>query len=228
LRIAAIIPAYNEETRIAPVLQAVLETPQITEVWVVSDGSTDGTYEVAEATPGVRAVRLPQNRGKGAAMLAGAQLAEAPTLLFLDADLVGLTPGHVEALVSPVMSMKADMTVGVFRGGRFWTDLAQKLAPHISGQRCIRRSAFLDARHVADLRYGVEVALYRHALEEGLRIEVVTLSNLTHPMKEEKIGFLRGFASRLRMYAEIGKGLAVPTLRARRNLSRELKNRLGI
>ncbi len=229
MQTTAIIPAYNEESRIARVLDAVTQSPEISEVWVVSDGSTDRTFEVAAAFPGVKAVRLPQNQGKGAAMVAGALLAHTPAVLFLDADLDGLRPHHISELVEPVRTGRAEMSVGVFRGGRFLTDLAQKLAPNISGQRCILRSAVLDARHVASLRYGVEVALYRHALEAGLRIESVPLAGITHPMKEEKVGLWLGSIARGRMYAEIATGLVVPTLQSRRaTLTRLFRNRLGI
>jgi glycosyltransferase involved in cell wall biosynthesis len=216
LRVAAILPAFNEEARIARVLEAVTSSPVISEVWVVSDGSSDRTYEVASAVPGVQAIRLRQNLGKGAAMMAGALQTTADALLFLDADLSGLTPEHIAALIQPVVSGEADMSVGVFRGGRFLTDLAQKLAPHISGQRCIPRSCFLRASHVSELRYGVEMALYRHAQAEGMRIASVTLMGVTHPMKEEKIGYLRGSIARVHMYWEVIGGSLAPTIQARR------------
>lgn len=229
MRVAAILPAYNEETRIARVLAAVTASPEISEIWVVSDGSSDGTYEVAAATPGVKAIRLRSNLGKGAAMMAGALQTTADALLFLDADLCGLTPEHIADLIAPVVSRRADMSVGVFRGGRFLTDLAQKLAPHISGQRCIQRSCFLRAPHVAELRYGVEMALYRHAQAENLRIESVTLLGVTHPMKEEKIGYLRGTIARVRMYVEVIGGSLAPTIEARRQtITRLIRDRLGI
>lgn len=229
MRTAVVIPAYNEETRIRRVLEVVAQAPEISEIWVVSDGSTDRTYEVAAAFPGARAVRLPVNKGKGAAMTTGAMMAHAPAVLFLDADLEGLTTSHIASLVHPVVAGNAEMTVGVFRGGRFLTDLAQKIVPCISGQRCMLRSSVLEAAHVAALRYGVEVALYRHALESGLRIETVTLEGVTHPMKEEKIGVWRGAVARARMYAEIATSLTVPTLEARRaRFTRQLRNRLGI
>ncbi|HEY3269086.1 MAG TPA: glycosyltransferase family 2 protein [Armatimonadota bacterium] len=228
MRVAAVLPAYNEESRIAAVLAAVMQAPEIAEVWVVSDGSADHTYDVACAIPGVHAIQLPRNQGKGAAMMAGAVNARADALLFLDADLQGLTPAHVAALVDPVISGHADMSVGVFRGGRFLTDLAQKLAPQISGQRCILRPAFLRAQHAADLRYGVEMAIYRHAQAEGMRIASVELFGVTHPMKEEKIGFLRGSLCRMRMYVEIFRGSVAPTIERRRaRLTQLLKGRLG-
>jgi glycosyltransferase involved in cell wall biosynthesis len=217
LRVSAVIPAYNEATRLPAVLEAVTSATGLDEVWVVSDGSTDDTYEVAASFPGVRALRLPRNRGKGAAMVAGAEAAStADVILFLDADLIGLTPEHVSALVEPVVEGRADMAVGVFRGGRFLTDLAQRITPCISGQRCMLRAAFLDAAHVAGLRSGVEVALYAFARDTGLRIVDVPLSGITHPMKEEKLGPVRGFAARMKMYGEIGVGLAVPAMRRRR------------
>lgn len=228
MRVAAILPAFNEEPRIASVLEVVTSSPDISEVWVVSDGSSDRTYEVASAIPGVQAIRLRENLGKGAAMMAGALQTSADALLFLDADLRGLTVEHIHSLVEPVVSGSADMSVGVFRGGRFLTDLAQSLAPHISGQRCIPRSCFLRAGHVSELRYGVEMALYHHAQAEGLRIQSVTLMGVTHPMKEEKIGYLRGTVARARMYIEVIGGSLAPTIEARRaTITRLLRQTFG-
>jgi glycosyltransferase involved in cell wall biosynthesis len=52
---------------------------QWTPVWVVVDGSSDGTpdglAEMAAADPGLRLIVLPENRGKGAAVLHGLDLA---------------------------------------------------------------------------------------------------------------------------------------------------------
>lgn len=228
MRVAAVLPAFNEETRITPVLETVASSPLLSEVCVVSDGSTDRTYEVASAVPGVQAIRLRENLGKGAAMMAGVLQTTADALLFLDADLCGLTHEHIAALIHPVVSGEADMAIGVFRGGRFLTDLAQKLAPNISGQRCIPRSSFLRASHVSELRYGVEMALYRHAQAEGMRIESVILTGVTHPMKEEKIGFVRGTIARTHMYAEVIAGSVAPTLEARREtITKLLRSTFG-
>ena len=87
-------------------------------------------------------------------MWAGAHETDAEVLLFLDADLVGLRAEHVELILEPVVSGEADMCVGVFQGGRYWTDLAQRLAPHISGQRAISRDLFLSVPGVRRARSG--------------------------------------------------------------------------
>ena len=97
MRIAAIIPAYNEEKTIGDVLSVVTECKQIDQVIVVSDGSTDDTVKIARQFGGVEVVELMENRGKGGAMKAGLEHTRAGIILFLDADLIGLTGDHIDA-----------------------------------------------------------------------------------------------------------------------------------
>ena len=61
---------------------------------MVDDGSTDATVAAAGAVPGVRVVALGRNGGKTRALRAGLLQVAAPTVLLLDADLVGLAPEH--------------------------------------------------------------------------------------------------------------------------------------
>ena len=128
---------------------------------------------------------------------------DADILVFLDADLIGLTVEHVEALLTPVLHDGKVMALGVFRGGNFWTTLAQILAPNISGQRAIRREVFLSVPCLADARYGVELAITSHVLGEGLPMTDVVLNDVSHPTKERKLGLWRGALARLRMYEQM-------------------------
>lgn len=205
MRVTVIIPAYNEETRLPRVLEAVRAATLVDEVLVVSDGSNDATYEVARRFSGVQAIQLPHNLGKGGAMYVGACHTQSPILLFLDADLIGLKPEHVDRLVEPLLRGEADMTLGVFRGGRRATDLAQKLFPFVSGQRAIRRELFLQVPNVQHARFGVETQITRWAVRHQWRVQHVALYGVTHPMKEEKLGRWRGTMARLRMYADIAR-----------------------
>ena len=203
--IAAIIPAYNEEDRIAAVIETVLRVPLLDMIVIVSDGSTDRTVEVASRYA-VRVEALPANLGKGGAMLHGARLARGMDILvFLDADLVGLRPEHVEALVLPVVERQAQMTLGQFKDGRGLTDLAQRLVTCISGQRAIVRDLFLSIPDLDRVGYGIEMAITFHVRANKLAEEWVPMRGVTHPMKEEKLGFLPGAWSRARMYAEMGR-----------------------
>jgi glycosyltransferase involved in cell wall biosynthesis len=203
LKIAAILPAFNEENRVADVLKAVLRAPSIDEVIVVNDGSTDGTEEVVEDFRDVCLVNLPVNCGKGAAMKAGADATDADVLVFLDADLIGLRPDHVEALVAPVRYGRAKMAVGQLCGGRRITDWAQEITPNITGQRAIRRDVFVQIPNIAYSRYGVEMAITKFCHHYRIKNTSVPIRGVTHPMKEEKLGLLFGAASRARMYMQI-------------------------
>jgi glycosyltransferase involved in cell wall biosynthesis len=200
VKVAAIVPAYNEEARIAAVLRTLTGVTVVDEVIVVNDGSTDGTTTAAQAVPGVQVVTLPRNKGKGGAMREGATRTDADVLLFFDADLVGLTPRHVEDLLAPVCSGEAAMSMGIFKGGRLWTDMAQFFAPAITGQRAIRRDVFLHIPDLESVGYGIELAINDYVRRQGLIRRDITLRGVTHPMKEEKLGWARGAASRSRMY----------------------------
>jgi len=196
-----LIPALDEAATIASVI-AVARAADVGPVVVVDVGSTDGTAEVAAAA-GAEVIRLATNLGKGGALAAGAGARGEALAVLLDADLTGLRPKHVRALVEPVAAGSADMTRGVFADGRWATTLAQRIVPVLNGQRALRREGLLSVPGLAESRYGVEVAIADHAKGEGWTIVDVPLPGVSQVMKEEKRGFLRGLLIRLRMYAEI-------------------------
>ncbi|TCW38652.1 glycosyl transferase family 2 [Thermohydrogenium kirishiense] len=205
--ISVIIPAYNEEKNIKNVLNVLKKINIIDEIIVVNDGSTDDTEKVVSLFE-VKLINLRTNLGKGAAVRRGIQAANGDFLVLLDADLIGFTPEHFNKLVKPVLENNCDMTVGVFSSGRKRTDLAQKIAPFLSGQRALKKDLFLEFINDKDidiLKYGIEIALTKYAKEKNLRVQHVQLENMTHIMKEEKLGFIKGFRARLRMYKDILK-----------------------
>ncbi|GFN22643.1 MAG: glycosyltransferase family 2 protein [Thermoanaerobacteraceae bacterium] len=201
MKVTAVIPAYNEAATIGSVIEVLRRVPLVDEIIVVSDGSEDATAEVARKQ-GARVIELAENCGKGVAMVRGAREARGEVLIFLDADLEGLTPEHVENLLNPVLQGEAEMTIGVFARGRCLTDWAQVIAPHLSGQRAMPRALFLGAG-IEDSRFEVEVMLSTVARRRGWRVKKVPLFNMTHVMKEEKRGFARGIIARMGMYKDI-------------------------
>lgn len=197
---AVLIPAYNEADHVARVVGAAKATGYA--VWVVDDGSGDATAVCAGAA-GAEVLTLPENRGKGGAVFAGAAQVDAEVVVLIDADLLGLTPEHITALAEPVLMGWATMTRGVFSGGRWRTTTAQRLTPQLSGQRAVVREKLLGVPGLARSRYGVEVLITEHAKRADWTVQDVPLAGVSQVMKEEKRGFWVGAGVRLRMYGEI-------------------------
>lgn len=97
-QLTVLIPAYNEALRLPATLERVVAflgariLPERAEILVVDDGSRDATARLAEefeAPEGVtvRVVRLPENRGKGAAVRQGLLASRGAWVLLTDADL---------------------------------------------------------------------------------------------------------------------------------------------
>jgi glycosyltransferase involved in cell wall biosynthesis len=207
MKITAVIPAYNEEKTIKEVASIVNEHRLVDEVIVVSDGSTDDTAKVATKV-GVKVIDLPTNKGKGAAMKAGVEESQADIVLFLDADLLGLKKEHIDRLLIPVINGDVETTIGIFAEGRMFTDLAQKIAPFLSGQRAVRRRILDNIPDLDVTRFGVEMALTQYIKVNNISLKEVVLEDLSHVMKEEKRGFVKGFMSRLKMYWEVLKNFS--------------------
>lgn len=93
--LSLVVPAYNEEQRIAPFLASIAKyvkshPEDISEVIVVDDGSSDATASVATTAgaslPGFRLIRQDKNQGKGAAVQTGVMAAQGDYIVFMDAD----------------------------------------------------------------------------------------------------------------------------------------------
>ncbi|CAJ0814737.1 Undecaprenyl-phosphate 4-deoxy-4-formamido-L-arabinose transferase [Ralstonia flaminis] len=85
------IPSYNPGVKLDETVRNA--RAQWNPVWVVVDGSTDGSVErlqaMAAQAPGLHVIVLPRNRGKGAAIQAGLEAAAArgfTYVLTMDSD----------------------------------------------------------------------------------------------------------------------------------------------
>ena len=114
-RVSIVVPAYNEERTIEEAVRELLATPMPfqAEFIVVDDGSSDGTLNRLRGIqdPRLRIARHPRNRGKGAALLTGAELATGTHILPFDADRE-YDPADIPALVAPVIDGRAAVVFG--------------------------------------------------------------------------------------------------------------------
>jgi glycosyltransferase involved in cell wall biosynthesis len=196
-----LIPAFNEAKTVGSVVRVAMDSG-IGPVLVIDDGSTDETAEQAKQA-GAVVLSLTQNGGKGKAVVAGAVSMRTDYVLLIDADLINLTPKHLEDLVRPVLNGLSDMTRGFFRGGRWYTTAAQLISPQLNGQRMLRRENLLNITDLEDSGYGIEIAITNAARKGSWRVIEVPLAGVSQLLKEEKRGLLNGLRSRAHMYWDI-------------------------
>ena len=203
-RVGMVIPAYNEEHNLPAVLDAVCATDWLAQIVVVDDGSTDGTWAVAQRyavqDERLKVLRLPQNLGKADALQTGVRAIQADFVIFVDADLVGLRSDHLRQICAPLLKGATDMAIALFYRGNVRVDVSHQLTPALSGQRCLGRWAAEQAlASLTGTGYGVEVGLALFARRYGWRVQYLFWERISHVPKEQKRGWLAGMGSRLRM-----------------------------
>ncbi|MGH9362131.1 MAG: glycosyltransferase family 2 protein [Thermoanaerobaculia bacterium] len=201
-RVAAIVPAYNEQETLAAVLAVLKSTPLIQEVLVVSDGSDDATVEIARAER-VKVIHLRLNCGKGTAMAVGVAHTDAPILVFVDGDILNLSEALLGQLIQPVVSGRADMNVGVRHRGAVINGLQRSFGPLLSGIRCLRREIFEAVPEDHLTGFAIETGINWAARQLGARLATTVLYGLKHLVKEKKRGLARGARARVEMFCSV-------------------------
>lgn len=159
--VSVVIPAYNEARVIARALGSLVDqTHRPHEIFVVDDGSTDGTREIVRGFGGVTLIEQ-SHAGSGAARNRGATAATGDVLCFVDADM-HFARDFLARLIAPIARGEA---IGTFhateyvanpqeRWARLWNrnqrlaitrKLPDNYPAHQAVFRAVRRDAFLAA-----------------------------------------------------------------------------------
>ena len=215
MRLSVIIPCYNERDTIEKIVSAVkgVSLPEI-EMIVVDDFSGDGTRQILKekVEPQVeRVIYHSENRGKGAALRSGFQVATGDVVIVQDADLE-YDPQEYMKLLDPILNRAADVVYGSrFMGGAphrvvyFWHMVGNKFLTTLSNmftnlnltdmETCYKvfRREVLQSMTIEEDRFGFEPEITAKIAHRGLIIYEVGISYYGRTYAEgKKIGWRDG------------------------------------
>jgi len=183
-----IICSFNEEKTICDVVKACRLYNEGCEIIVVDDGSKDNTEQLLlnlNKLIEFNYIKLPENRGKSYAMAIGVENASNDTLLFFDADSIGIRKEHFDDLLMPIKENQADMVLGHTAA----IVINLKLTPFkaFTGERVLLKKDIMPILdEIRNTRFGIETYINLYFQTHEKRIKYVYLEGLRTLTKYEK------------------------------------------
>ena len=113
--LSVVIPVFNEEKTLFRVVERVAAIPNLLEIVIVDDASSDGTPRTIQALaaefPQVVSTRHARNAGKTAALRTGFALTRGEIVIVQDADLE-YDPSEIADVIEPILNGRADVVFG--------------------------------------------------------------------------------------------------------------------
>lgn len=158
MKLSVLMPVYNEEAGLETILERVAAVAMDKEIIVVDDCSSDATPHILERTaiPGLRVIRHPINRGKGAAIRTAIAAVSGDAVIIQDADLE-YDPQDYPTLLAPILAGRVQVVYGV---------------RDLSSQRLLVRWGNKALTGITNLLYGAQL----HDMETCYKVMLTSIA----------------------------------------------------
>lgn len=203
MSITCIVPFRNEKERIGEVLTQLLKVKNISEIICVDGVSTDGGSEyIRTHFPSVQLITLKENVGKTGTVQEGLKVAKGEYILFFDADLKGVIPQEVDAVLETVLNdASIDMVVFSRNTPRLITKL-NRFDLIYTGERILRKSDLLKILKEGVSQFQLEIAINTFMMRNNKHIYYFNASHVNLP-KSGKFGLVSGIMEDLKMFWQV-------------------------
>ncbi|MBW3540177.1 MAG: glycosyltransferase family 2 protein [Planctomycetes bacterium] len=220
--LSVVVPIYNEEATLTAIVERIRAVPIRKEIVLVDDASRDGSADILRSLERqvidgpdnrIRVAFHEQNRGKGAALRTGFQMAQGDAVIVQDADLE-YDPSEYPRLLQPIVEDRADVVYGSrflgdqphrvlyfwhYIGNRFLTTLSNcftnlNLTDMETCYKVFRRSVLAEvAPRLKQNRFGIEPEITARIARRRYRIYEMSISYSGRTYEQgKKIGWRDG------------------------------------
>ena len=214
--LGVVIPVYNEEKTLYLIVEKVLSRPEVAELVIVNDCSSDGTWQtmqgLAKTDDRIRIFTHEVNQGKGAALRTGFQHVSSDIIIIQDADLE-YDPDEYPKLLMPILTGRADVVFGSrFLGSGshrvlyFWHAVGNRFLTLLSNmatnlnlsdmETCYKvfRREVLQKITIQENRFGFEPEITAKVAKLKVPLYEISISYYGRTYEEgKKIGWRDGF-----------------------------------
>jgi glycosyltransferase involved in cell wall biosynthesis len=202
INVTAIVPAYNEEKNILNVLKCLKLVPQINEIIVIDDGSSDNTTALVKEIENITVLKNKKNLGKTKSVIKGIKASKNDAIVMVDADLVGLEYSHLEEIIN-TYAQGFDMVILDYGGQEFYLRKIIRSFPALSGVRILSKKVFNKIKFNSGDRFELENRINNYYLENQLTLIVVNGETVHTPHKYNKYTFHKGLYLEAKALKEI-------------------------
>ncbi len=220
--ISAILPCYNEKTRIIPIIDQIKKVSLVNEILVVDDGSKSSTRKILQQIKGIKLITHSKNKGKTQAIKTGIDNSTSDILIFIDSDLKNFKSTHLISLLNPILKNNCDLVLSQKEKESLHCRLSGFSIAY-TGERVIKKKLLLKYPEIFDNPGYLLEASINKIFFKKYRVRKIFLKNVGQWSKTKKSG-INGSLGDIKMLIKIIRFLGIKEFVYQINFAKKIPN----